>query len=70
MIQMGLVIKISELKFKVIEYDCYYRDFNDRKITKRNLKKSKGKIFWLNTMYFWFFISNLLKNNKNYINKL
>ena len=66
---MGLVHEISELKFKVIEYNCYYRDINDRKITIKNLKKSKGKIFWLNTMYFGYFISNLLKNNKNYINK-
>ena len=66
---MGLVNKINELKFKVIKYDCYYRDIEDRKISIKNIKKCRGKILWLNTMYFGFFISKLLQNNKNYKNR-
>jgi hypothetical protein len=63
LIRRGLAKKIFSITFKVIDYNCYYRDIKDRKKTIISLKKSNKKIIWLNTMYFGHFISNLLKKN-------
>ena len=61
LIKKKLVKKILNINFEIIEYKCYYRDICDRIISKNNLKKSNGKVIWLNTTYFGNFISSFFK---------
>ncbi len=70
LLKMGLVNYVYNLEYDVVFYPCFYRDIECRKISKKNLKTSKGKIEWVNTMYFGHFLSNLIDTqNENTKNK-